>query len=333
MEPTSSVIICHHAGSLILRCLDSLWKAQGNFEVILITSMKSFNYAHSNLTIVYEDGGPDHKRNVGAKIARGKYLVFLDDDVEIREDCIVNFGRFMDCMPDVGMAFAKILNMERRKEFDDCGSFLTWSGFLFARAQNNQEDFGQYDYPCRILASKSATCIIRRNLFDILKGFDESFYILGEETDLAWRVWLQGHEVWYTPNAVSWHAFGTSLKPPASYYTLSRIHYLGCKNYLTLLTTHLPWERGVFIIPGQIAVWIVAATGFCLRGQFRRGFYILAGIAAWSKGLNKTLRKIVYLKMSKKISGRSFLPLVTHNPPLRYYTDRLFRYLSQGLHG
>lgn len=325
VKPDISVIICHHAGSLILRCLKSLETAKGNFEIILVTSMPEFNYQMSNLTLLREEGGPAHKRNVGAKIARGKYLVFLDDDVEIREDCLSEFLIFLQDRTACGMAFAKILKMDRRDVFDDCGSWLTWTGFLWARAGNDIQDIGQYNDPQPILGSKSATCMIRSDVFHQVGKFDEDMYILGEETDLAWRCWHAGYEVWYAPSAVSWHAFGTSLKPPAEYYSLSRIHYLGARNYCWLLLANLPLTTLAYTLPTHIFVWLVAGLGFLLKGEFVRGGLILRGIlhglGSWGKICSK--RRLVWQLRHP----------YSYSPPASYYLKRLTRYLIQGLHG
>ena len=239
----------------------------------------------------------------------------------------------MEQRPNCGMGFAKILNMERRDEFDDCGSWITPTGFLFSRAQNHQKDCGQYDTSCPVLASKSATCIVRRDVFYQAGGFDKDYYILGEETDLAWRVWLSGHQCWYFPSAKSWHAFGTKFKPKQEFYTLERIHFHGCKNYISLLVTNLGLSRLLAILPAHILIWCASAVGFSLRGQFQRSLLIMRGIFWNLIHLRKVLRKRRRVQQGKKVGEVNFWRLVSFSPPLEYYWNRIFRYVSQGLHG
>ena len=331
--PELSIIICHHAGSLILRCLKSLETAKGNFECIIVTSMREFSYQGSGITLIYADGGPAYKRNLGASSASGKYLVFLDDDVEIREDCLINFQAFLESKPACGMAFAKILKMDRRDVFDDCGSWLTWTGFLWSRAGNDQIDRKQYDDPIPILASKSATCIISKQVFSHVGQFDEEMYILGEETDLAWRCWHAGYQVWYVPSAVSWHAFGTSLKPPAEYYKPDRIYKYGPRNYITLLYKNLGATRLLLTLPIHLFGWLCAATIMALTG--RRSFSILILLGIWENIANfKRLhakRKIV--QAARKVSDWQLSKFIYSSPPPSYYLARLIRYRTTGLHG
>ena len=332
--PQLSVIICHHTGQLIHRCLDSVFESEGvQLEVLVVTSAPDFQTPWAAVMVLSVQGGPAHKRNVGVSRSRHPYLVFLDDDVEVSPYCLYELWRGLQEHPKAGMGFAKIYNMERRDEFDDCGSWLTQSGFLYARAENHQRDVGQYDEPCRCLSSKSATCIIRRDIFLTAGGFDAHYYILGEETDLAWRSWLTGHESWYLPAAVSWHAFNTSLKPLADYYTLERIHRYGCRNYLSMLFTNLGTARLTFTFPLHLSAWLVACLGFALRGQWQRSVEILRGLQDFTNTMPRVRWKRRHVQASRVISDRALMQVIMVNPPWGYYFNRLRRYLHQGLHG
>ena len=140
--PPLTVIICHHQSrALIARCLDSLKQSKGvTFQTLVITSDPT--YVDNWSTLYYVEGGPAHKRNIGVLRSQSHYLVFLDDDVEVSPYCLYTFWRWMEEHPRCGMAFAKIYKMEegRRDEFDACGNWLTWTGFLWDRASNYLRD-------------------------------------------------------------------------------------------------------------------------------------------------------------------------------------------------
>ena len=327
-RPLISVGICHHTGQLIHRCLESVRASQGvRYEILVCTSTQE---AYPGCQMLYDQGGPAHKRNLLAQASQGSILVYLDDDVEVSPYCLYELWQGLD-RPGVGMVFAKIRNMERRQELDDCGSWLTWTGFLWARAGNWQRDTGQYDTPQPILASKSATCAIWRRVFFDVGGFDASYFILGEETDLAWRCWLRGHHVWYWPAAVSWHAFNTTFKPKPAYYTLERIHYRGVRNYLSLLWTTLGTLRLLSILPIHLAVWTMALLGFALRGQWDRAQHLARGL--WDFWTHLPHAKRRQVQASRILSDRDLQLHIAYAPPARYYVGRLLRYITQGLHG
>lgn len=348
VHPVVSVIICHHQGQLIEACLDSLQVSVGvSFEVFVMTSDVAYHRAahtagrqqpphwrsEAPLWVCYCAGGPAHKRNVGAQYAKGSVLVFLDDDTEVSPYTLWNFSLGLQQRPAAGMLFARIYNMERRSELDDCGSWLTPTGFLYARASHARISHDELLQPVRCLASKSAGCAIRRDSFRRAGGFDASYFILGEETDLAWRVWLQGEEVWYWPHAVLWHAFNTSAKPVTDYYTLERIHAYGSRNYVSLLLTNLGTLRLWTTLPIHLLAWGAAALGFLVRGQHQRARLVLRGLweALWR--LPATLRKRRRVQRTRHRSDRELMRLVLVRPAWDYYPRRLAQYIWNGLHG
>lgn len=293
-------------------------------------------YEESRVIRLFLCDGPAAKRNFGTDLARAEIIVYLDDDVEISPYCLYEFWKWMTEHPQCGMAFAKILKMEegRRDEFDDAGSWLTVTGFLWARAGNRQRDTGQFDHPTRCLASKSATCAIRRTVFHVVGGFDAGYFILGEDSDLAWRVWLRSWECWYVPTAVSWHAFGCeSLKPKADYYTITRTMRYGARNYLRVLTTNLGLGSLLWTLPWHLLAWTVATLGFLARGDGRRALAIGQGVVDYLTTLPATLSKRRRVQTGRVVADRTLLPLISYRPPLLYYLTRMRRYLTTQLHG
>lgn len=334
-RPDVSVVICYHVGSLLFDCLRSLKQTEGvSWEAIIISSVANLelpdDLANIGL-IIHSLEGPAYKRNLGVAASHADTIVFLDDDVTINAYTLFHLWEALQEKPMAGMVYAKIHNMERPTELDDAGSFLTWTGFLWARA-DSQQDHGQYDEPCRILASKSATCAARRIAFEDANGFDPAYFILGEESDLSWRMWLLGWEVWYWPAATSAHAFNTKYKPTGVYYTNERIHRLGARNYLWMLTTNLPAAWLLWVLPIQLSVWMLAAATFSIKGQHGRGLQILRGILDYFATLPQTLKKRRIIQVSKKVSHKELMLIIRRGPGMAYYLNRFKRYMV-GIHG
>ena len=87
------------------------------------------------------------------------------------------------------------------RRFDTCGHMLTPRGFTYERGLN-ELDAGQYDHGSEILGAKGAALIVRKRVFKEAGGFDEDF-LLKEETDLCWRIWLRGYRVVFAPKVRS----------------------------------------------------------------------------------------------------------------------------------
>src|SRR3990167_2227669 len=149
-----SAILCHHRGDLILKAIHSL-QAQKNvdLEIIVVTSVEKA--AFYGTKTIYVQGGPAHKRNVGFRFATHDLIAFFDDDIEAKPTAVYEMAKALQDTR-TGLVFGKLLNMEHRDRFDEAGSFLTSSGFLWARAESGVLDQGQFDVKGPVLAGKSA---------------------------------------------------------------------------------------------------------------------------------------------------------------------------------
>ena len=328
--PEVDVIVAHHQGELVLKAIHSILLSRGvKIRLIVATSVSTVNF-HGAKTI-FVPGGPAKKRNVAFRFTESEYMAFFDDDVEVTPLAILHMVRALQ-KDKIGMVFGKTLNMEFHNRFDEAGSFLTPTGFLWARAESGIEDKGQYNTEEYVLAGKSAACMIRRRAFLDAGLFDESYEILGEETDLSWRVWLSGWKVLYVPSSVTYHAFNTKFKP-RDFYVPRRVYFNGCRNYISMLLTN--FENLNFIIPTilQTIVWISASVGMILTGKFEAGTYILKGLLYVATHLPAIFEKRKKVQGSRKISDKELMPMIMRTPPISYYLKRFFRYISTGLHG
>jgi len=305
-------------------------------EIIVATSasneeVKRLQNRYPSVKIVEIQGGPARKRNVATRFASGDYFAFFDDDVEVTSYALFHLFDSLN-KPQVGMVYGKLLNMEFRRRLDEAGSYLTWSGFLYARCESGIEDVGQFEKCIPILAGKSASCICHRKIFWQVGGFDESYEILGEETDLSWRIWLAGFKVIYCPKSVTFHAFNTRFKP-MDFYVPRRVYFNGCRNYLSMLLTNLEAKHLVIPIIVQSNVWFFASLGMMLTGKFEAGIHILKGLFYIVENLPTILEKRKAVQRSRVLADRELLPKITHNPPFSYYWKRFFHYIKTGRHG
>lgn len=324
-----SVIICHHKGNLIQDALRTLSLSEGvEFEIIVATSV--FGAQFPACRTIFLNGPPTYKRNKATLFAHGEYLAFFDDDVIVDKDCLREQFKLM-WNSSVGMVFGKLKNMEFKDRFDEAGSFLTPTGFLWARAESGIIDKGQYEKVESILAGKSASCMIKRKVFHQVGGFDESFGILGEETDLAWRVWLKGYQVLWAPQSLAYHAFNTRFKPP-DFYTNERVYFNGCRNYIVMLLKNLGKEN-LWIVPVHTLAWFLTAFGMFLRGKWSAGWNILRGIFYVLDNLKSIVRKRRWIQQTRVIRDKELFQIVLKKPGFSYYFKRLLRYVKTGLHG
>jgi len=231
--PSVSIIIVNFNGKEFLRrCLASLLTTNyPNFEIILVDNAstdgsleligKLFG-SHSRVKVVKNSENLGHAEgcNVGAKVAKGKYLVFLDSDTEIKAyDCISENNerlcvpqnwlselvRVMEGNESIGIAQAKMVLAKNIHSLDyTCmaiDALGTWHATYGLKEDELKENF-------EILAASSGCCIVRREVFEKAGGFDSDYFIYDDDTDFSLRTRLLGYEVILVPSAVIVHRGG-----------------------------------------------------------------------------------------------------------------------------
>lgn len=321
MQNKISIVICHYKGNLIYRCLNSLGFFEGKVFVITSEYKGISRIKVRNEKWIYTNRNePTYKRNLGSSLSQSEYLIFMDDDIQVRKECIERMAETLDTYQDIGMVYAHLFKTDNQNIVDTSGSYLTWNGFL-----NEEYDNSISSKIAPILSGKSACCMIRKNLFEKIGQFDEDFVIYGEETDLSWRVWMAGFRVIMAYDAIAYHASETKLKS-REYYIQKNIHYHGCKNYITMLLKNLPPEK-LYIALLNAWIWFTMACLFLFKKP-KVSLWIFQGI--WYN-----IKNFGYIwKKRQKLSSqnRRILHEFLKNPPLVYYLNRCFDYLKHELH-
>ena len=332
-KPEISVIVCAHNQVFIHEFVASVKNSIGvTYEIIVISSDPTL----TSIPGCFVTNGPPlpaAKRNMGARLAKAPLLAFFDDDTAIDPDCLLQYKVFMDTHPFAGMAYGKLHKGDEPHRFDEAGGYLTSTGFIWSRAGQNIVDTGQYDNPVQIFAGKSASCIIRTNLFNLIGGFDEDFGILGEESDLSWRVWLNGQQVWYVPQAHGIHWFNTKRKITKRHYTSSRVQYNGSRNYCTMLVKNLEGANLCRILPVHLVIWFTAGLAMIGTLKIREGVNIWRGLYYVGRNIGKILAKRKRVQRARRVSDAAIWPSIYRQAPRGYYKQRIMRYLTFGLHG
>ncbi len=160
--------------------------------------------------------------NRGMSMAKGEYMLLLNPDTKLEPDNLQIMMDFMKSRPDVGIATAKLIkgNGEldwacRRSEPNPWRSFAR----LFGLQKLFPKIFGGYnvmskdiDEETEIDACVGAYMFFHRRIFDLTKGFDEDFFMYGEDLDLCKRVREAGFKIWYYPKTTCYHYKGQSSK-------------------------------------------------------------------------------------------------------------------------
>lgn len=336
LKPIVSIIIVNYKGErFIKKCIDSIYKEnERGFEVIVVDDnskdrsieiVRRLQTKHQNLFLKENkiNRGAAASRNIGVHHSKGKYLLFLDYDTEIKKSWYSSLIDFFKVYPKAGAGQAKLLKMGT-KYYDYAGDLLTQFGFLFERSRG-KIDKGQFDQFDTIFSMKGAAMMVRKDVFTEIGGFDEDYYYLWEEPDLTWRVWLAGYNVYFVPTLTVWHHYVTEGKSE-EYYKKIDVIYRGVKNGVTTLIKNYGTRKLLVIVPVHILCLICLSILFLARLEIKKGSDIIRAIFWNIIYLPKILVKRKLIQDSRTISDKKLFNLISVDESSLYFIKKAFSY-------
>jgi GT2 family glycosyltransferase len=253
----SVVIIAFNDKQHLPDCLDALL-VQNNAEVIIVDNASSDGsaelvetaYPHVRLVKAGRNLGFGGGNNLGASVAQGEYLVFLNSDTIADKNWLHPLLSVMERDPSIGLATVKLLLMHDPERINTCGNDVHFTGFGYLRAYGTCAD--TYTQDEEVCAISGAAFAIRKDLFHSLGGFDECFFpAYVEDTDLSWQVRLAGYRNVVVADSIVFHDYNTKFAPE-KYYWLERNRWqLILKTFrLRTLTLMLP-----VLLLSEIMTW------------------------------------------------------------------------------
>jgi len=216
--------------------------------------------------------------NQGFGLSTGKYILFLNPDTIVPEDCFLKCISFFENYDDAGAVGVKMLDgrgeflKESKRSFPSPVTSL-FKLFGFARLFSKSKVFSKYhlgyldknkNHEVDVLAG--AFMMVRRKVFEALKGFDEIFFMYGEDIDLSYRIQKLGYKNYYLAETCILHFKGESTRKGSLNYLgmfykamsifVSR-HYGGGKARIFNFFLHVAiWFRAVVSAIGKFIQWI-----------------------------------------------------------------------------
>jgi GT2 family glycosyltransferase len=296
-------------------CISSILLSRGVDELLLVDNAStdgSMELAEKNtdarLKIIRlkRNIGLAKARNLAAAKAVGNYLAFTDADTKVDREWLQELCILLETHKAIGAVQCKILSYKHPNKTSYAGVGLNdW----------NWKDMpkGRLNSYRRILFPIGAAFIIRREIWDLVKGFDPAFFVGNDDVDLGIRLWLSGYEVICSHRAIAYHDGGDlrSRKDVAPIF-----QFYGIKNMLSIWTKDLQGRTLVKeILPFSLlypfmAFWEAGVPG-------------VMGMLSFLKELLLILIKRNEVQQLRRTSDEKIMPMLQLILPIHLLTDDL----------
>ena len=234
MYSCSVIIIAYNSCDFIPACLKSIRNACENVDAQVIVldngskepvlpEIKEF-FPEVTWLEAKEDLGFGKGCNLAEKHATNPYLFFVNPDTVVSRDSFTRALDFMKEHPEAGTVGCRILNEDGslqwacRRSFPTIVSAVSKTiglASLFPKSKtlaSYNMTYADPDEMIEVDAISGSFFCIRRDVYEKLNGFDEDFFMYGEDLDLCFRTKEMGLHNYYTPVTNILHFKGQSCR-------------------------------------------------------------------------------------------------------------------------
>jgi GT2 family glycosyltransferase len=241
----SIIIVNWNTKNLLIQCLESIFRTAGevDLEVFVVDNGSTDGSGRAVKERFPDVKVIENQRNVGfarannqaLRISKGKYLLLLNPDAQVKGKVIEELISFMEAHSKVGISGVQLLNPNGSKQNSIANfpslttEFLNKSLLrrLFPKKFPGKER--EDSEPIEVDSVIGACLMVRRDALEQVGLLDEDYFLFLEETDWCYRMRRAGWKVYHVPQAEVYHFQGKSAeqekKRAKVQYYRSRYHF------------------------------------------------------------------------------------------------------------
>ena len=188
------IVVDNHSSDDSCKMIKSLFP-----DVILLENKENYGFSKGN--------------NQGVAVAKGEYICILNPDTVVAEDTFETLLKFAESQNNLGILGCRLI--------DGSGNFLQESkrnipfpkvalkkilGNAKGYYANQLEEFEIGEVPILV----GAFMVLKRDIFNLVNGFDEDYFMYGEDIDLSYRIQQKGYKNIYNGTVTNIHFKGES---------------------------------------------------------------------------------------------------------------------------
>jgi len=256
----SVVVVTYNSEATIANCISSVFDTSADWiELFVIVDNASSDRTgdairRSSYPVTTIENkvnqGFGRACNSGADEGGSEFILLLNPDARVDRDTIKNLVTFLDAREAAACCGPLIRNEKGTPDPACRRGFPTPMNalgrlFYLEKFFTRSKSIAGYSLPwlgfgreARVDCISGACILIRREDYQRIAGFDEQFFLFGEDVDLCKRVALLERETWFVPSARITHIGGHSMRQVKE--TANYEFYRAMRIYMSKHWQHLP---------------------------------------------------------------------------------------------
>jgi len=300
----TAVIVAHDGATWLPHVLDALLEQTRPVQRVVAVDTGSRDRSGAVLAAQLGQGvvfGMERTTGYGAAVARAlqhrsantrvqvrpgaaaeeqvEWVWLLHDDCEPAPDALEQLLRGAAETPKAAVLGPKVMDWSDRDVLLEAGLTIDTVGRRVTGIEPREVDQGQHDGDRDTLAVSSAGMLVRRDVWDQLRGFDPGLALFREDMDFCWRVHAAGYRVRVITDAVVYHAQAITRRRRAVSVG-RRAQLLDRRNALLTLAGNLPLRPMLGSMAGNVTVSILRALFFLVAKRVTAALDETAAVAS-----------------------------------------------------
>ena len=284
-DPVLSIcIVNYNAKDYLKGCLQSIYASgcKHPFEIVMVDNasrdgsveMVQTDFPQVRLIRNESNAGFSHANNTALRMARGKYLLWLNNDTVVFPGALDILVEFLDQHPEVGIVSPKVLNSDGTLQFQCRRGLPTlWGAFCYvsglSRVFAKNPFFTGYllthldeDRQASVDSVSGACLMGRRKILDQIGYPDEGYFMFAEDLDWCCLARQAGWQVIYLPEARIIHFGGRGGTLSRPFRATIEFHQSVWRFYQRHLARRYPFFVNWIV---RLGIWMKLAVALGLN--------------------------------------------------------------------
>jgi GT2 family glycosyltransferase len=253
--------------------------------------------------------------NVGVRFAKGDYIVFLNNDVQVDVLWLKEIIKVMQNNPGIGACQPKLLKYYDITRIDNVGGTIDFCGFSYGEV-SGVKDYGQFNSTKEIFVAVGSALVIKREVLEQIGLFDPDYFAFYDENDLCWRVWLRGYKILLIPTSVVYHVGSASYRKYSAGIS-ERTPFHATKNHLSTLIKNYSLKNLLRYLPISVFLRLAKIIIHIYSRDYRIAFADIQGIVWIFQNLKHLYSKRIRVQRSIRQVSDVYLMKYMMRPSLR----------------